>query len=882
MHHKAAASKKRANSCPSLGWSSCSKNDGNVPIQNCRDTGEAKHYTGSVADTTNVKTFDSRYLCEAANTASTGLQCQAELVKYSTAAGGVSRNLCESNRVSEVSMGSNASHGQKCETATGVFAANVSSKNYRVRFVYNSRVVPRQVDALLARKPVVDNVKCQNVLGRTVWASANFANGTGHNRESGIKKCHSKMLQSVPQNDPNVDGCDRIVNPVAATGGGRPRDQTDTAKVISRPHSLDQTQTDSDPESEYPVGVTPVTDSAIDSGKVLIYNVNGVDDKFASSILHAAQFRKVGVGNMHVNTEIHKKWRSQSSFDFGYIPIDEQCMSQTMESNEWEKGSPWDVHSLVRATGVPNFMKARVPIKSQLNVQALKDNLKDYWDQQLCQLIEFGFPLDFNRKCDLECDKGNHKSALDFPGDVDAYIAEELEFGAILGPFSESPIPYSHSSPFMTRAKPNSDRRRVIIDLSWPLGASVNAGIDKDSYLGSKFCLTFPTVDHITDELKKLGRGALLYKIDVSRAFRHVKVDPGDYDLLGLDWHGRYVDTCVPFGTRHGSQIFQRLSDGVRYVMRQKGYDIIDYIDDYVGVGVPSVASASFSALIDLMGDLGLTISQKKLVPPSTQVTCLGVLIDTVKGTISIPPDKLHDVTSTVRQWLSRDVASKRDLQSILGLLLYVHKCVKPARIFLNRMLDLLRFAHSRQKVTLTPDFKRDLKWFAKFLPLYNGVSLYDHRPIDVSLELDACLTGLGGRSGNFIYHLPIPLGYRSWTIVHLEMVNILVAVRLFHQQWASKKVLIHCDNAAVVSVLKSGRTRDPYLGACARNVWYVAATSDIDLQYTHVRGVDNKVADALSRWRGTVDQWQLLGLHVLHPVWLQVSHELLELDPEL
>ena len=563
MHHKAAASKKRANSCPSLGWSSCGKNDGNVPIQNCRDTGEAKHYTGSVADTTNVKTFDSRYLCEAANTASTGLQCQAELVKYSTAAGGVSRNLCESNRVSEVSMGSNASHGQKCETATGVFAANVSSKNYKVRFVYNSRVVPRQVDALLARKPVVDNVKCQNVLGRTVWASANFANGTGHNRESGIKKCHSKMLQSVPKNDPNVVGCGGIVNPVAATGGGRPRDQTDTAKVISQPHSLDQTQTDSDPESEYPVGVTPVTDSAIDSGKVLIYNVNGVDDKFASSILHAAQFRKVGVGNMHVNTEIHKKWRSQSGFDFGYIPIDEQCMSKTMESNEWEKGSPWDVHSLVRATGVPNFMKARVPIKSQLNVQAWKDNLKDYWDQQLCQLIEFGFPLDFNRKCDLECDKGNHKSALDFPGDVDAYIAEELEFGAILGPFSESPIPYSHSSPFMTRAKPNSDRRRVIIDLSWPLGASVNAGIDKDSYLGSKFCLTFPTVDHITDELKKLGRGALLYKIDVSRAFRHVKVDPGDYDLLGLDWHGRYVDTCVPFGTRHGSQIFQRLSDGV-------------------------------------------------------------------------------------------------------------------------------------------------------------------------------------------------------------------------------------------------------------------------------------------------------------------------------
>ena len=57
-----------------------------------------------------------------------------------------------------------------------------------------------------------------------------------------------------------------------------------------------------------------------------------------------------------------------------------------------------------------------------------------------------------------------------------------------------------------------------------------------------------------------------------------------------------------------------------------------------------------------------------------------------------------------------------------------------------------------------------------------------------------------------------------NWSIVQLEMVNILLAVRLFQAHWAGKKVLIKCDNEAVVSVLRSGKTRDPYLGACARN----------------------------------------------------------------
>ena len=164
----------------------------------------------------------------------------------------------------------------------------------------------------------------------------------------------------------------------------------------------------------------------------------------------------------------------------------------------------------------------------------------------------------------------------------------------------------------------------------------------------------------------------------------------------------------------------------------------------------------------------------------STQVTCLGVMIDTIKGTIAIPPEKLEQINSVVHQWLNKKVASRRQLQSILGLLLCVHKCVKPARVFLNRMLELLRSSHPTQPIALTSDFKRDLRWFATFLPWYNGVSLYDHRPMDMALDLDACLTGFGGRCGNFVYHLGIACGFRNWTIVHLEMVNIVLAMKLF------------------------------------------------------------------------------------------------------
>ena len=139
-----------------------------------------------------------------------------------------------------------------------------------------------------------------------------------------------------------------------------------------------------------------------------------------------------------------------------------------------------------------------------------------------------------------------------------------MEHKAILGPFHTPPISDLHVSPFMTREKPGAPHRRVIIDLSFPAGESVNAGVDSEQYLRSKVLLTLPTIDTITNELVKLGKGALLYKIDISRAFRHVKIDPADYKYLGLHFQNYFLDSCLPFGFRHSSSIFQRLSDAVR------------------------------------------------------------------------------------------------------------------------------------------------------------------------------------------------------------------------------------------------------------------------------------------------------------------------------
>ena len=51
------------------------------------------------------------------------------------------------------------------------------------------------------------------------------------------------------------------------------------------------------------------------------------------------------------------------------------------------------------------------------------------------------------------------------------------------------------------------------------------------------------------------------------------------------------------------------------------------------------------------------------------------------------------------------------------------------------------------------------------------------HSPVQATIELDACLQGLGSIYVNQVYTIPIPQYCQNLSIVHLEMLNILVAV---------------------------------------------------------------------------------------------------------
>ena len=122
----------------------------------------------------------------------------------------------------------------------------------------------------------------------------------------------------------------------------------------------------------------------------------------------------------------------------------------------------------------------------------------------------------------------------------------------------------------------------------------------------------------------------------------------------------------------------------------------------------------------------------------------------------------------------------------------------------------------------------------------------------------------------------------QTFSIVHLVMLNVLVACRVFKTVWRKKCIQVKCNNLAVVQVLSSGATRDPYLAAMARNIWLVTTLHECKLTVTHIPGKQNIVADVLSRWRGTDRDVQLLKENVIHHVWCDVVPQFLYINTEI
>ena len=172
--------------------------------------------------------------------------------------------------------------------------------------------------------------------------------------------------------------------------------------------------------------------------------------------------------------------------------------------------------------------------------------------------------------------------------------------------------------------------------------------------------------------------------------------------------------------------------------------------------------------------------------------------------------------------WMSKTKATRNHLQKLVGNLLYLHKCIPPARLFTNRILSVLRSAPTSGTVKLNADVYKDIAWFCEFLTEFNGmVKIYPVNTITNHIFVDASQKGMGVKFGNKVYGVAIDTQLQGvCTIVHFEAANVMLAIRTWTKILKNSECTIWCDNEAVVNISKPYKICDPFLMACVRSVW--------------------------------------------------------------
>jgi len=504
----------------------------------------------------------------------------------------------------------------------------------------------------------------------------------------------------------------------------------------------------------------------------------------------------------------------------------------------------------------PTQEEFRVPFKaaSPLNLSMWTSLLADHPDPSFTNYIltgiQDGFRLGFDRRHILNSSSGN------MPCKVPSIIYDYLQREVLLGRMIKLPPnffpPGIHISPVGIVPKKNKPGKwRLIMDLSSPDKASINDGISQ-----SLSSLSYVSVDHLSALVLQAGRGAYLTKADIKEAYRMLRVHTQDCHLLGIYWERSiYIDQSLPFGLRSAPKIFTAVADAIQWILFNHGMsNTLHYLDDFILISndQPS-AEAQKQCLVSLWEKLGVPMELSKLEGPSQSLQFLGIEVDTTSLQLRLPEDKLERLKAELLGCIQRDTLFKKELESLVGLLQFATKVVRPGRCFLRRLYSMKDIGSKpNHHVRLNRPAMADIIWWHTFISHWNGISmLWDvgGKEADFTITTDASGSwGCGAYWEKAWFHFQWWDRLRPFGIAIKEMIPIVVAAAIFGRQWAHKIIQFRVDNMAVVEVINATFCKENHLMHLVRLLVFFASYYNFWFFASHIEGHNNTLADALSR----------------------------------
>ncbi|KRH93149.1 pol polyprotein, partial [Pseudoloma neurophilia] len=338
----------------------------------------------------------------------------------------------------------------------------------------------------------------------------------------------------------------------------------------------------------------------------------------------------------------------------------------------------------------------------------------------------------------------------------------------------------------------------------------------------------FPSID---DAFHKMVNATLFSKIDLRKGFYQIEIDSSSQEYTGFTTPmGKFHFTRTPFGLVNAPKFFQNtLTQILRHVP-----NTAIFVDDIIAFSTTEEEHLeTLNTILEKFSDKNVIINLEKSEFMKEKISYLGFTLE--KNKYQPDQDRLKDF----REW--RTPKNRTELQKILGTINWYRKYIKDCSSRLSHLYQKLE--GKTNKVEITPEEMKEINII--YDELKKDAELYfPDLNKTFYLNTDASEDGIGAilyQDQGIIGHFSRKLkgAQKNYSVTEKELLAVKLSVEHFRKWLIGSKIQVLTDNKNLI-----GSNFD-YDKKTAR---WKAELSEYNIQYKHISGAENCVADTLSR----------------------------------
>ena len=248
-----------------------------------------------------------------------------------------------------------------------------------------------------------------------------------------------------------------------------------------------------------------------------------------------------------------------------------------------------------------------------------------------------------------------------------------------------------------------------------------------------------------------MRQGDFLVKLDLKDAYFTLPLGQGSRKLVNFEWKGDCFEFQVLcFGLASAPRLFTKTLKIPISILRKLGVRLIAYLDDFLLLGrSKKEIMRARDSMIFILEQLGFIINYgKSILTPCKRLEFLGVIVDSNTMTLSLPDNKVQNLTQICQKAESSKSMTAQNLAKLVGKLAATMPAVTHSMIQIRYLQRCLRSSLQtnpsyQANIILSRKALLELKWWRVNLSLLQGKPLILHPP-DMIIQSDAAKTGGG------------------------------------------------------------------------------------------------------------------------------------------